>query len=430
MGHCRFRRGEKIAIALLCVLSVAFYRHITLSNRILSGVDAFTYFYPYRAHAAREICSGHVPLWNPYLFTGVPFLANPQAAVFYPFNLVLCWLSAPKLMAWSIAIHVALAAVWAYIYGRHSLRLPLLPAFLGASVFAFGGFLSGQVEHLNQLNVSAWFPLLLLLWDLRQRARRLSLLGLGVTIGMGLLAGHTQSSYISLFGLGIYALIPALFPKRTSIPLPEQSGAKNDKRKATSLGWQTAQVIGCTIFDLAQVCLLGVALAAVQILPSLELAQLSIRSGGLSYREAVAFSLKPLPRLLRYTFLPPWNGNLAQAFGGSHFTEYVAYVGVVPLMLVIVWMFVSLWSRRRPIMRRLWVWGSDVKWQGLSLHEAQLCILTGLGIALALGAIQSPLLDTIQNHTRLWSLSRPSAMVISVRFWRSDACRDWHTACK
>ena len=193
---------------------------------------------------------------------------------------------------------------------------------------------------------------------------------------MGLLAGHTQSSYISLFGLGIYALVPTLFPRCTPIQSPDQSGVPNSGRKATSLGRQRAKVIGRAILHLAQVCLVGAALAAVQILPSLELARLSIRSGGLSYQEAVAFSLKPLPRLLRYTFLPPWGGNLAQVFGGSHFTEYVAYVGVVPLLLATIWVFV---------VPGLWVGSSCVKWMSNSLHEIQLCILTGLGIALAVG---------------------------------------------
>jgi len=67
----------------------------------------------------------------------------------------------------------------------------------------------------------------------------------------------------------------------------------------------------------------GLALSAVQLLPTLELSRLSIRGGGMPYREVIAFSLKP--QLLLRAFLP---GN-----GETVFSEYVAYVGWTGLAL-------------------------------------------------------------------------------------------------
>ena len=52
---------DGVAIALLCVLTLAFYRQIALTNLILSGVDAFTYFYPYRDYAAEALRNGQIP---------------------------------------------------------------------------------------------------------------------------------------------------------------------------------------------------------------------------------------------------------------------------------------------------------------------------------------------------------------------------------
>jgi len=360
-------------MGLLCALTLAFYRRIALTDLVLPGVDAFTYFYPYRAYAAEVVRSGQIPLWNPYLFLGVPFVANAQSAVFYPLNLALCWLPAPRLVAWSIVLHVAMAALFAYLYARHA-RLSPLPAFLGASAFAFGGFVSGQVEHVNQLNVSAWFPLLLLLWDLavregeygasplrgdgprakgeygasplrggrpRAKVRWPTLLGMGGVIGAGILAGHAQSSYISLFGLGVYALLPTL-PDLWPVRRGGERGASGGYGALGEHGASPlrggVRRLGTVVLWLGVASLVGVGLAAVQILPTVELSRLSIRSGGLEYREAVAFSLRPLPRLLRYTFLPPWGGNLADAFGGDFYTEYLAYVGLGPLLLVVGWL--------------------------------------------------------------------------------------------
>ena len=365
MNRKRAAWADGLAVIALCALSVAFYRHIVLSNRILAGVDALTYFYPYRDYAAQVIRSGHIPLWNPYLFLGVPFVANAQTAVFYPLNLALAWLSAPKLLAWSAVLHTALAAECAYLYARVTLRLSPLPAALGASAFALGGYLSGQIEHINQLNVLAWFPLLLLLWDLRPRTRWPALLGIGATVGIGLLAGHTQSSYITLFGLAAYALVPAL--AHVGIALA---------RRATPLSAALRRAAG-VLLELALAVAVALGLAAVQILPTLELSRLSIRSGGLSYREAVAFSLKPLPRLLRYTFLPPWGRDLVQVYGGAYFTEYLATMGLLPLLLGGGWAAYSLW---RAIGRKSWL--HEGMWQR---PAPRLCLLAALGAALALG---------------------------------------------
>lgn len=366
---------DAVCILILCLWSIFFYRHIALTNRVLAGADAMTYFYPYREYAAEALREGRLPLWNPYLFLGVPFFANPQAAVLYPLNLLLFWLPTPQLVAWSIVLHAALAAVLAYLYARLVLHLAALPALLGAAVFGFGGFLSGQIEHVNQLNVSAWFPLLLLLWEQRPRSRLPALLGLGGVIGLGLLAGHTQSSYISLAGLGLYALLPPAAGLAYRL-------ACRVRRRATDTSPPPLRPLlgqaGTALLDYALACATGLALAAVQILPALELSALSIRSGGLSYREAVAFSLKPLPRLLRYAFLPPWGGNLADVFGGSFFTEFLAYVGLAPLLLA-------------------GFWGCDVgsrllRRHSSSLHEIfpwthlRLLALAGGGFLLALGA--------------------------------------------
>ena len=388
MNRKRAAWADGLAVIALCALSVAFYRHIVLSNRILAGVDALTYFYPYRDYAAQVIRSGHIPLWNPYLFLGVPFVANAQTAVFYPLNLALAWLSAPKLLAWSAVLHTALAAECAYLYARVTLRLSPLPAALGASAFALGGYLSGQFEHINQLNVLAWFPLLLLLWDLRPKARWPALLGIGATVGIGLLAGHTQSSYITLFGLAAYALVPAL--AHVGIALA---------RRATPLSAALRRAAG-VLLELALAVAVALGLAAVQILPTLELSRLSIRSGGLSYREAVAFSLKPLPRLLRYTFLPPWGRDLVQVYGGAYFTEYLATMGLLPLLLGGGWAAYSLW---RAIGRKPWLH------EGVLQRPApRLCLLAALGAALALG-LYNPLYLVLYKLVPGFSLFRVPA---------------------
>ena len=105
--HNRRARVGRLALLLgLGLLTLVFFSKILLTNLILTGVDVFTYFYPYRDYAAEALRQARLPLWNPYLFLGVPFLANSQAAVFYPLHWPLAWLPVPRQIALSIALHV------------------------------------------------------------------------------------------------------------------------------------------------------------------------------------------------------------------------------------------------------------------------------------------------------------------------------------
>ena len=48
--------------------------------------DQLFQVYPWQLHITRSLASGSVPLWNPYSYCGVPFVANAQSAVFYPLH--------------------------------------------------------------------------------------------------------------------------------------------------------------------------------------------------------------------------------------------------------------------------------------------------------------------------------------------------------
>ena len=83
------------------------------------------------------------------------------------------------------------------------------------------------------------------------------------------------------------------------------------------------------------------ALAAVQLLPTAELSNLSIRSGGLTFREVVSFSLRPTN--LHYSLLPPLGLDLTQPLGQA-FSEWVAFIGMSGLLLALLGALLSIWQ--------------------------------------------------------------------------------------
>lgn len=206
MNYARLRSlGAALLVAALILL---FFWKLVFTNLILVGVDSLLYFYPYKAYVAQALSAGRFPLWNPHLFMGAPLFANMQTAILYPPHWPLLWLPAPKQVTASIVLHVALAGWGTVAYARRSLKLGWYGALTAAVIFALGGFVGAQTEHVNQLNVMAWLPWAFLLLDVSVQSRRrlAPTLGLGLVVALMLLAGHAQATFICLVALGLYAV--------------------------------------------------------------------------------------------------------------------------------------------------------------------------------------------------------------------------------
>ncbi|GAB4478613.1 MAG: hypothetical protein Kow00124_23240 [Anaerolineae bacterium] len=332
----RLSRADALAVAALALLCLAFFWRMAFTDLILPRGDMFLYFYPYWDYRNAALGAGRLPLWNPDLFMGVPFLANIQAGVLYPPNWALIPFSTPAAVKIAIIGHIIWAAAGTYLLARRALRQSITAALLAAITFALGGYLTAQVEHINQLQGLAWLPWLFLLWWEAAAGSRRALFWLAVALALTLLAGHTQSAFIAGVGLGVWALW------HTGVLWTR--GRVRDVRR---LAWPLSA--------LALASLLAVGLAAAQLLPTAELTSLSSRSGGLPLREALTFSFRP--QIAGRGLLPLYAA-------GPLFSEYVAYPGVAALTLALI----GAWVGRRD---RLTI---------------GLVILAGLGLFFALGA--------------------------------------------
>ena len=312
LGRWPLPSADTVAVGLLLLFCLAIYHQLVLAGQVPVSFDALAYFYPNLAYLGASLREGRLPLWNPYLFAGAPFLANSQTGVFYPPNWLAALVPAPRAYAWSAALHAALAAVGAFAFGRRALGLGRPGALATALVFAFGGSFSAQVGHLNQLQAASWLPLLLLVGDglLRRPRVRLAVLG-GAVLCLQLLAGHSQVTYLSLWALLLYSGAFCAAALR--------DGRRDGLAPRDLVAWQLSR-FGPLLLLVA----VGGGLAAAQLLPTYELSRESIRAGGLGYDEAASFSL------------PPWKVLLAllPTFGSpTIYSEWLGYVGVSGLIL-------------------------------------------------------------------------------------------------
>ena len=298
-------RSHLLLVVCVIGLSLLFFFQLAFSGKILARGDAFQYFYPYWDARNAAFRAGELPLWSPELFMGAPLLANPQVGVYYPPNWLTAPLRAPAAIALSIVLHAALALAGTIWLFRLALSKRWLPAFAAGIAYAFGGVILSHVEQINQLQGLAWLPLLFALYHralMGDGAWRAWLL-LALAWSMQIFSGHTQTVFISGLGLAVYGLSLGALRERGRIPIRALR----------------------PILPLALCFGLALLLALPQLLPSLELMELSNRSGGLSAREATAFSLPP--RLLGRALLPSYDGQL--------FGEYVASLGLIGLGLAL-----------------------------------------------------------------------------------------------
>jgi hypothetical protein len=263
--------------------------------------------------------AGHLPLWNPLVGCGAPLAANYQTAAFYPLNALYLLLPAEIALSWTTALHLALAGWGMYAWGR-AVGLDRFPALIGALALEGSGFLVARVALFPSMALT--FPWLAMwLWRgevLVQRGRLRDALWLGLSLGLGLLAGHAQTAFYGGVLLAAYLAFRMLQETRSSRPFPIR---------------HSPFVIRCSLFIVSLV--VGVGLAAVQLLPTAELVAQSQRVSGVDYEFAMTYSLWPW-RLITFA-APDFFGNPGRGdyWGYATYWEDAGYVGVLPLLLAI-----------------------------------------------------------------------------------------------
>jgi hypothetical protein len=171
--------------------------------------DAPASFFFFHDYAARCWLSGQVPLWNPHIMMGTPFLAGGEASVFHPLSAFFLFL--PTGLAMNVTIITAFVLGGLAFYGYlRSLELCRTASALGAIVWSFSSVPIARVYagHLSILLALPAWPFILACWHWYLRDRRLSPL---VLLALGyatlILTGHFQSTYIfSIFFLA-YVLL-------------------------------------------------------------------------------------------------------------------------------------------------------------------------------------------------------------------------------
>ena len=366
----RFAFAWASAVYALCTLSLAFP---ALAGKFLVSPHSDQYIagYAFRDFGARTLReTGHFPLWNPYLFGGLPYVAAMHGDIFYPTFLLRMVMPTDAAMTWGFAIHLFLAGLFAFGFFR-AIGYGFYGSLIGGIAYMMGGQLASLVSpgHDGKLFVSALFPLALWMLFLGFRQGKKWAWGVfALAIGLAVLSPHPQLLQYLLLTCGAYSIYLAF---------SQMDG--NTLARDTSLR-RLGAALGSVI--------IGVAMGAIQYLPVRAYVPWSPRAGGLPGYEAATSYAWPPEELLN-TYLPQFSGILDSYWGRNRIHLHSEYIGVVVLMLMGA-AFIKL--RRDKAKGHLYFW---------------------------IGALVIALLWSLGGHTPFYQI--PYALVPGTKFFRAPA---------
>ena len=317
------RRAAVVAAVIYIVAVVCVFGDVLCTDtRVLSkdGEDLADIFLHWQQFGARELRSGHLPLWNPHVYAGAPYFGAFQPALAYPPSWLGLVLSAPVATNVGIALHFFAGGFWTYLWTSRR-RLHPAACVLAGLVFMFCGahFLQLYRGHLPQLRTVVWAPLILLAVDgvVETVALKWILLGM-VAVALQVLAGHIQQTFYTALVVGCYA----------------------------SLCWLRAAQRLRVAAGLAAMYAGGAALAAVQLLTGLDAVSESAR-GRLSYAIAASFAFPP--ENLLTLILPGIFGDMVSEpyWGRWTLSEMSLFIGCAPFLLALYAVIAGTHERKR-----------------------------------------------------------------------------------
>ena len=312
-------RFDALAISFICILVCIFFARLFYPEPLLivtpdyGRSDAWHFSFPTKYALSQSLHTMSLPLWRSDIGAGFPLFAEGQTGALFIPNIILFRLLSPAL-AYNAALVLCVASlgVGMYILFR-ALRLSRMGSLFSAISIMFSGLTLTQLPHITLLQGTSLLPFVMAIsiWFIEHPTARMGGL-LAFVISQQIFAGFPQATFLTLIISGCIVFWHALQKKRWWISL---------------MTW------------LVYICI-GIAAGAIQMLPSYEFLRAGTDPKGFTPANATAYSM-PVKHLM--SFIDPFYfGNPAlgtyppfYAFDGSIFWENTAYMGILPIVLLI-----------------------------------------------------------------------------------------------
>ncbi|MDD5491817.1 MAG: YfhO family protein [bacterium] len=303
----RLNKKDLLYLCAYLIFCALFFKDVIFQGSTFFYRDIVRYYQPMHVYASEGVWRGIIPFWNPYIFSGMPFLATLQHAIFYPLSLFHYLFPFVTGFKYLFIAHYILAGLGLYLLLR-SFSLHPASSLIGAIVFTFNGYMGSILNLLTTLSAVTWLTFGLLFFMRAMKGNWFWSVLLSLIFALEFYSGQPEVMYFNLILLIAYSFYLVSFrlarPKTIAIVL---------------------LITGIISLLLIQPLFLLLK----------EMLSLSVREKGVDYELASYWSLHPLELITTFIRTFSWDFvGLQTWFRQSWLRSF--YFGFLPLLFIML----------------------------------------------------------------------------------------------
>jgi len=310
-------------IIILAVLNCIFFYKVLLNpdGLFYPAMDLIRIYSPMEYFISNSIHSFHqLPLWNPYIFSGIPFVGNSINLMFYPFNFLFVIFGSDSMFGILTMLHVFMSGFFTYLFMR-LIKAKRIPSLIAAIIFMFSGIFTQRLVlgMIGNGIVISFVPVVFFLAELLLQKRKIKFaLFLGIALALQIIAGHAQNLLYASSALLVYLVIRMFFIY------------KEEKQLKSLIN--IVKYLTCAF-------IIGIALSSIYLLPTIETTTHITRSKATEYKFGSSTSLAPADLL---TFISPdiYGTEIGypkyNTYWKENYNVLYGYVGLFSLILALI----------------------------------------------------------------------------------------------
>ena len=201
------RKHHLFVIGALSLLFLLLRFAPMLLGQTLYFGDNFSLLVPGKLFTVSWLKQGIIPLWNPTIFGGIPWIGDVSQFVFYPSTLFFLFFSPGVALNLTVVSHLLITSIGMFLLAlQFSNKKPL--AVLAGLLWMLSTQVSGSVNNLATLQSLVWLP-----WVIVAGMQLVSnsrwLLAFGLIVLLQLMGGYPQHVLYSVLTAGLFSAVAA-----------------------------------------------------------------------------------------------------------------------------------------------------------------------------------------------------------------------------